>query len=384
MSLFWFRHQVSLLYFVGVLLLIAVSNLWAWRKLGSYPKPLRLPRVSILLPVREEENNVTACVTSLLAQDYPDWQLIVLDDDSHDATPEALAALARENPALQVLKGKRLPEGWLGKNWACQQLAAASDGELLLFVDADTRLEPEALRESVAALEAERADLVSVFPRQEVLSWGERLVVPILQWSTLSFVPLALAYRWPVSALVTASGQFMLFRRQAYEAIGGHAAVRDQVVEDVALARRITRHGLRWRLLDGSRYVHCRMYRGFRQVYEGLSKNLFPLFDYNAPFFTFVWLYLLTVFWEPFVVLALWRWGVTVTLTNVRLALALIALSLPLWAITYWRFGFPLYLVPLYPLTICLSCGIAMRSMFVTLRGRATWKGRVLAKPQRR
>ncbi len=380
MSSFWIRHQISLLYFLGVLLLIALSNLRSWRRLSRYGRPPAqpAPRVSVLIPARNEEANVLPCVRSLLAQDYPDYEVLVLDDESADGTADVLMSLPAD-PRLTLLQGDPLPAGWLGKNWACDQLARTATGDLLLFVDADTRHEPPALTHAVAALQEEQADLVSVFPRQEVGSWGERLVVPILQWSLSSFLPLGLAYQVRWSRFSASSGQFLLFRRRAYELVGGHAAVRRSVVEDVALTRAIGAAGLRWRLLDGQPYIRCRMYHNFRQVYDGLSKNLFAIFGYNVPLFLFIWLYLLLVFWEPLVVFALAALG-RMGPPSVTIALRNVALSLTLWGFTCWRFGFPLYLALLYPLTILLTVILAMRSMWLTLLGRTAWKGRPLAR----
>jgi chlorobactene glucosyltransferase len=379
--MFWIYHQISLLYFLGVLLLIALSNLRGWRRLAAYRRPPAqpAPRVSVLIPARNEAANVGPCVRSLLAQDYPDYEVLVLDDESGDRTVDVLMSLPRD-PRLRVLHGAPLPVGWQGKNWACHQLAQAATGELLLFVDADTRHEPPALTHAVVALQTEQADLVSVFPRQELGSWAERLVVPILQWSLSSFLPLGLAYhlRWP--QLAVSSGQFMLFRRTAYELVGGHAAVRQSVVDDAALTRAVGGRGLRWRLLDGHPYIRCRMYHNFRQVYDGLSKNLFALFGYNVPLFLFIWLWLLMVFWEPFSVFALAALG-RVGPQSVTLAAQAVVLSLILWGFTYWRFGFPLYLAVLYPLTVLFSVIVALRSMVLTLLGRTVWKDRRLARP---
>lgn len=384
MSQFWADHQIHLLYFLGVLLVIALSNLRAWRRLGAYrgiatagAHPAR--RVSVLVPLRHELANAEPCLRSLLAQDYPHYELLALDDESNDGTLELLQDLARSDSRLRVLRGLPLPPGWLGKNWACHQLAEAATGELLFFCDADTRHAPEALRLAVAALESEAVDLVSVFPRQQVGSWAERLVVPIMQWSISSFFPLALSYRVRRPHLSVASGQCMLFRREAYRQVGGHAAVRDSPIEDVALTRALTNSGKRWRLLDGERLVHCRMYHHCREVADGYGKNLFPLFGYNAPGFLFIWLYLLSAFWEPVLVLVLSRFG-PVHPFRVAPAAAAVILSLLLWGFTNWRFGFPLYLTLLYPLTVLCSVAVALRSMALTLLGRTSWKGRPLAR----
>lgn len=376
------QHQVSLIVFLTVLLLIALSNLRAWRRLGEVPLPDRFPRLSVLVPARDEEANIGPCVRSLLAQEYPDFEVRVLDDASSDGTGRILSALAEEHDRLQVLVGRPLPSDWLGKHWACHQLAQAAEGELLLFTDADTRHHPHTFGDAVAALLAEEADLLTALPRYEVVSWAERLVVPVLAWSIFSFLPLGLARRLRLPALSATVGQFMLFRRRAYEQVGGHAAVREQVVDDLALGWRIKAYGLRWRLLDGGRHIRCRMYQGFCGVYEGFSKNLLAAFGYNVPLFVFVWLWLGIVFWEPLIVIILGVIGVSMPALSPVLAAAAIALSLLLWALSHRRFGFPLYLSFFYPFSMLLVNIIAGRSVWLTLRGQATWKGRILGKSQ--
>jgi chlorobactene glucosyltransferase len=336
----------------------------------------------VLVPARDEEANIGPCVRSLLAQNYPDFEVLVLDDASRDGTGRILAALAEETDRLRVLVGRSLPFGWLGKHWACHQLAQAADGPLLLFTDADTRHHPNALRDAVAALLAEEADLLTALPRYEVVSWAERLVVPVLAWSIFSFLPLGLAHRLHLPVLSATVGQFMLFRRRAYEQVGGHAAVRQQVVDDLALGWRIKAHGLRWRLVDGGLHVHCRMYRTFREVYEGFSKNLLAAFGYNVPLFVFVWLWLGMVFWEPLIVLILGAVGVSISARSFVLATVAVLLSLLLWGLSHRRFRFPLYLAFLYPVSVLLVEIIAGRSVWLTLRRQATWKGRTLGKSQ--
>lgn len=384
MNGFWLQHQVSLLVFLGVILLIALSNLWALRRLGYHGQPPCFPSVSVLVPARNEAANIGPCLRSLLAQEYPDFEILVLDDDSSDET-EQIASSLIEGERLRVLRGESLPEGWLGKHWACHQLARAAHGELLLFTDADTRHQPCALRDAVSALLAERADLVSALPRQEMNSFGERLLVPIIPWSLMSFWPFALVHRLSSPTLSAAIGQFMLFRRQAYDQIGGHAAVRRDVVDDLALARRIKAHRLRLRLVDADGHVSCHMYHGFRQAYYGLAKNLFAIFG-NAPLLLFVWLWLALVFWEPLFVLALWALGTLPKELSPSLAAGAVAVSFVLWSIVYRRCAFPLYLVFLYPLTILLTLIVAVHSMALAWMGKATWKGRVMPKawPSRR
>jgi chlorobactene glucosyltransferase len=374
----WLLFQGSLVGFLGGLLLIALSNLYGLKRLRASLAPKHYPHVSILVPARNEEANIAPCVRSLLAQSYPSFEVLVLDDDSGDRTWQVLTELATGADRLHIFRGQALPPGWLGKHWACHQLSQAAGGELLLFTDADTRHHPHALRDGVAALQDQGADLLTAIPRQEVGTWGERLIVPLFPWSIFCFLPLVLAHRWRWPAFSASVGQFMLFRRAAYDQIGGHASVRQTAIDDIALGRRIKAHGLRWRLLDAGDRVRCRMYHGFHEACAGFCKGLFPAFDGNITLFALVWLWLLLAFLEPLAVLTLCAVGLPLSPSLCALAAVAVVLSLLLWGLTHWQFRFPLYLSLFYPATVILGAIIAAGSMTLTLRGKTTWKGRNL------
>ncbi len=379
MTSFWVSPQWGILIFVVALLTIVISNLRLLHRLEDYREPALTPRVSILIPARNEERNILTCLRSVLAQDYPDFQVLVLDDESTDRTAQLALDLSGRDPKLTVLKGKPLPAGWLGKHWACHQLADAASGELLLFSDADTRHDPQTLRNAVAALTNEDLDLLTALPRQEVKSWSEKLLVPIIPWSLLSFLPLFLA-RWLSSPLLSAGiGQFMLFRRTAYLAIGGHAAVREHAADDLALARRVKAGGLRWQLFDASGRVVCRMYHNFRETFEGFSKNLFAAFDYHSVYYLLIWAWLGFVFLEPVTLVILWGAGVLIPPDALTPAVAAILVSFTAWSIVYWRFRLPKYLALFYPLMIILTLTVAVRSFVLTKTGKTLWKGRLVA-----
>lgn len=377
MEYFWVEHQYSVVVFLVCLVCITVTNLWVLRKrLGTYPALRRGPRVSILLPARNERDNIEECVESLLAQEYEDFEVLVLDDQSDDGTAKILSERFAGHPRLRVLHGTALPPGWIGKSWACHQLAHQASGELLLFTDADTRHHPHTLAHAVGALIEENLDFLSLFVYEEVGSWSERLVIPMISWSILSFLPLVLAYHTPWGAFSAANGQFLLFRRSAYETIGGHEAVRHSAVEDLALVRRVKRSGLCWRLLDGSDLIWCRMYENYGQVYEGLTKNLLAAFDYRIGWFILVWLWIGVFTFEPLIVLAGNLMGMR--LGETWPAMWAVILSLGLWGIAYRRFGYPLLWVLLYPITVALTLWLALGSVMRTLRGQAIWKARAL------
>ncbi|HEY5269372.1 MAG TPA: glycosyltransferase [Anaerolineales bacterium] len=378
MNLVWHPHAMFIVLFLLFGLITALVNSLTVRRFDQYPRTNRTPRVSVLVPARNEERNIEACVTSLLEQDYPDFEVIVLDDHSTDNTLSILARVASQDNHLQIMEGRPLPNGWLGKHWACHQLDRAATGELILFVDADTRHTPDMLLDSVSALLAERADLVTAFPREEVVTWGERLLVPVIGFGIFTFIPTRLVQRLRLAALSVTIGQFMLFRRAAYDAVGGYEAVRVEIVDDMVLGRRIISSGLEWRLLDGTRHVSCRMYRGFWEAVGGFSKSLFAVFDYRILPYFIGWLLVGTVFLEPAVALVS-RWVRTpLTSIPVEYAATSVVLSIILWMIAYRRFKFPAYLVFYYPLSLAFFIAVVMYSFFQTATGTATWKDRLL------
>jgi chlorobactene glucosyltransferase len=384
LSAIWDQHALAVIVFLCFCLLTAYSNHRTVRRFGDYPRATVHPRVSILVPARNEGRNIEGCVQSLLDQDYPDFEVLVLDDHSTDDTNAVLHRMARVDSRLRVLEGESLPEGWLGKHWACHQLAQAANGELILFTDADTLHEKTALSESVAAMQAESADLVSAFPKEEVRTWGERLIVPIMSWGIFSFLPLQIAYKLSLPSLSLTIGQFMLFRRTAYDAVGGYEAVRQEIVDDVQLGRRVIERGFRWRLLDGTEHVRCRMYQSFGEVVEGFSKNVFAFFDYRFLPYVVAWSLMGVIFLEPALTLGAYLAGFKLTEFPPNMAAMAVVLSLLLWSIALRRFRFPLYLAVLYPITITLWLLVVIRSLVLTMRGQTTWKGRDLIRPAMR
>ncbi len=372
----WIDHVGGIAVFLAILLLISFINLMTLKRLGQFSPPTFFPRLSLLVPARNEARNIEACVRGLLAQNYPDFEVIVLNDESTDGTSEISERIAAEDNRLRVIHGQPLPAGWLGKNWACHQLSQAATGDYLLFTDADTRHDPLMLRDSIAAALATHADLLSGLPHQIVKTWGEQLLVPILAWSFMAFIPIALAQRVRAAFLSISIGQFLLFRRSAYEKINGHEAVRDNVVEDFELARNIKKAGLRWRFVDATPRIHCRMYHNFREVFDGLGKNLYAVFG-NVFFFALAWSALIVSFLEPPLILILAILGVTLPIKWIGLSVLAIGQAVLLWGVTDLRFGFPIKQAALYPITIVLAVVIGLRSMFAHLFKRGVmWKGR--------
>jgi chlorobactene glucosyltransferase len=371
---------VTVVVFLAILLLIVVLNDFYTPRLDDFPEARELPRISILLPARNEETNIHACVNSLLAQDYPDFEVLVLDDNSTDRTRPILEAISQRDPRLRVLQGEPLPPGWLGKHWACHQLSLKGTGELILFTDADTHHSTQALRLSASALGVQKVDLLTAFPRHEMLTLGERMTVPILSFSVLGFFPVLLAEQLRLPAFSVTVGQFMLFRRSAFEAIGGYDTIRNHLVDDVSLGRNIVSHGFRWKLMDATEYVTCRMYQNFSTALDGFTKNLFAFFDHHLALYCIGWLWIEVSFLAPPVVLILVALDVPVNFP-VPVAVVAVIEALLIFSLAYRRFRFPGYLAVFYPISMMAFSLIAFRSLIHSLLGYGSWKGRKLAPP---
>ena len=378
MSSYFTQDLIFHLVIFQAILLILLGNIYSLHHARRHPPPKKFPFVSILIPARNEERCIKRCLQSLLEQDYPSFEVLVLDDGSTDGTRAILDEIAHSQPQMVILQGQVPPPGHLGKNWACTQLAEKAHGELLYFTDADTWHHPDALRALVTALLHEQADLLTGFPRQEMHSWGERLLVPFFSWSLLTFIPLWVGYRLQLPALASAVGQVMLFRRTAYDEIGGHASLRMSLVDDLALARRTKSASLRWRVAHASDLVSCRMYHSGREAVEGFTKNLFAAFDNRLLPFLAAFAWLLIMFWEPLVILLLWVSGMVMHPPLFALATCLL-LSLMLWLLHHLELRLNPLPALLYPFIILANALVAMRSLVYSLGGWVKWKGRRVA-----
>ena len=352
---------------------------------GTPPPPMAdaAPLVSIILPARDEAANIERCVTSLLAQRWPRFEVIAVDDGSTDGTGEILARLAAADARLTVVRGAPLPDGWLGKNHACAQGAARARGALLLFTDADAVHLPECLPLAVAAHARLGADLLTAIPHLECVGVAEKLCQPAILGGTLTIERLG-AINAGRARIAFAIGHYLLFRRSAYEAIGGHAGARASVVDDLALARATVRAGLALRVVLAPDALRVRMYRRFAELWWGYAKNMAAapaLFlglegtrlrraaAVATTFATSVWI--LALGFAPLVALA--HGGVAAAFGGVALAAALAQRGLqnrdvfrisPAWALTF-------------PLGNAVSAAINAHSGWRKVTGAGVaWKGR--------
>jgi len=266
-----------LLAFTLVQFLVALVNLLFLQKPKgeiSGPSPL----VSVLIPARNEAENLRLLLPDLLAHDYREIEVLVFDDGSVDGTAEVVLGFSRDDARVQLIPSAPLPEGWLGKSWGCFNLGHAARGEYFLFLDADVRLHEGAIRESLAMMKRSKSGLLSLFPKQLMKTTGERITVPLMHYILLTLLPLVLVRYSPFTAHSAANGQFMLFDAKVYRDHQPHQAARQERAEDIRIARILKAKGVKVLCSAGSRKVTCRMYHGFSDAVKGFARNITAFF----------------------------------------------------------------------------------------------------------
>lgn len=346
--------------------------------------------VSVLIPARNEEGRIRDCLASLVAQQPPVREIILLDDRSTDRTASIATELGfREEPGsrLRLIRGEEMPGGWVGKNWACHQLSSVADpaSAYLLFTDADTIHRPDCVAAALSHARSTRADLLSLWPDQITGTWAEKIVIPLGYLLFMAFHPFSLlawlqadpdrARRWGFSrgrlaAMGAANGQFLLFRRAVYETLGGHEALKDHLVEDIAFGRRVaarTGEGMRLVNADGIDLLKCRMYTDFAGVWEGFSKNLRPVFEESHHSFLLFGTVVFMLFLLPFLLAAIGCGAAWIAAGLILLTRFLLTLRFR----TSWL-GFVAH-----PVAVALALLIALNSWRLCRNRGIVWKGRV-------
>lgn len=346
--------------------------------------PQNAPLISICIPARNEEQNIRVCVESALMQNYPNFEIIVLDDRSTDATPRILAELATLDSRLHPISGSDLPSGWVGKPHALHQASTSARGEWLCFVDADTFLSPQALSSCYVKAMEVQADLFTTLHRQIMGSFWEKAVMPIVVTAlSVGFNPRKV--NDPTYKDAIASGQFILIRREVYEKIGGHASVRDQIVEDQALAERVKWSGYRLALADGTALISTRMYTSLSSMWEGWTKNMY-LGLRGQPVLMWLGVIGASLALMAALLLPIWLGLGLLWMINGGGLIALIVLTeaLTLWGAILIARGWAasqMGISPLYSLSTPLGAGIfaamMIASAWLTLSGKGvSWRGR--------
>ncbi len=326
------------------------------------------PLISILIPARNEEKNIANCVQSCLAQNYKKIEVLVLDDNSEDRTPLIVKTLAKGDSRIRLLQGEPLAAGWLGKNWACHQLSQTAKGDYFLFVDADVVMKPSAVGIALSAMKKYRLSMFSIFPTQILSGSGAALVIPIMNWLLLNFLPLKQVYLGKSPSLVAANGQFIAYEKEAYHRNGGHVRVKDKVVEDMELARGVKRSGEKLMTALGGDIVECRMYPDLASSVKGFTKNFFPGFGIPAIlFFLMVNLFIFIYLFPYILAVTNPLWLVPVFFISVsKVVISLLSRSY----LSVEIFAHPVQMIIMYI--------TGMRSIYFSETGKLEWKGRTL------
>ncbi len=333
-----------------------------------------LPRLTVVVPARDEAVNIAACVAALRASDHPDLEVVVFDDGSTDGT----AALA-EAAGARVLRGddSPLPEGWKGKPWALRRATRDLDAAWLVFVDADVRVHPACLSRVHARAMRDGADFLSGFGRLEMVGFWERIIQPSVGGLILAGNDLDAVNRSESPDKVIANGQLILVRREAYEAVGGHGAVRADILDDVGLARAFRAAGFCVRVFFLRTLFSCRMYTSFRELWLGWTKNLYAGMGYRLD--RVVLLSAFVLYWF----VAMWAALVAGAVTGNGIWLAwgagLVVVS---QGVRFWLdriFGQDVRFGIFQPLGAALLVGLVIDSARRSRTGRVAWKGRTYA-----
>jgi chlorobactene glucosyltransferase len=403
---------IAIFFILLLISFITIVNTFTFPRLKPGQELSPSPSISVLIPARNEARVIARTVEHLLAQDFAPLEICILDDHSSDGTAEAALQAARGEASgnvpgiarVKIVQGADLPAGWGGKNWACHQLSQVAQGEWLLFTDADVLWQPQALGGLVSAMQSSQADLTTVWPTQHTHTWGERLVVPLMALAILGYLPVLAVHHIPWPVFAAANGQCLLFRRPAYDRVGGHAGVKGSIIEDVSLAKKIKAAGLRLRMMDGAGLVSCRMYQNWTEVRDGYAKNILAGHGNSIFLLTLSALFHWLVFLVPWLWLGLgwlwqgqlqapWFWQASLPAWPAWLGLPAWPawLDWPAWPTLLIMLGIGVRALTaavtrqrvldavLLPISVLLMTRIALQSMYWKLKyGGPRWKGRTL------
>ncbi len=300
-------YQYFIAAILGLFLINFIINNIVFKNTANYSLPGSFknnpPLVSILVPARNEAENIKRCLRSLLKQDYPNIEILVLDDNSNDNTSLIVKELADKESRIKLIAGKPLKKGWLGKCYACYQLSKHAKGKYLVFTDADTLHFENSVSSAIGCLINNKLDALSEVPRQIMVSLHERLVVTWVHFGILTLLPLILITRTKNPLFSTANGQFLLFKREVYKKIGRHESVKNKVLEDIHISKMVKKHGYKFMIFDGSKNINCRMYRNSHELIRGFSRFMFAAFGFKLFNITIVILLISALFLLPFILL---------------------------------------------------------------------------------
>lgn len=333
-----------------------------------------MPRVSVLIPARDEAAGIASAMRAALHSDGVRVEVVVLDDHSKDATPDIVSAVSQRDTRVRLIRGRSLPEGWNGKQYACWQLASAAEHSTLVFLDADVRLARDALRRLCDERQRTGVALLSAFPHQVTETLMEKLLIPMMHFILLGFLPIARMRQSTHPAYAAGCGQLFVTSRADYEIAGGHAAIRGSRHDGIMLPKAYRRAGLSTNICDGTEIASCRMYQSGREVWVGLLKNASEGIANRRLIVPFTVMLLggsvLPLALLPLSLASRSSWAIAVTLAACLLA------WLPRW-LGAVRFAQSKLGALLHPLAVLLFIALQWQSLYYQWRGKQiSWRGR--------
>jgi chlorobactene glucosyltransferase len=366
----FFLYFIIIFLFI-ILITISVNALFG-PFLATRHKLHKTPKVSLLIPARNEEKNIGKCLDHLLGQDYENIEIIVLNDNSNDNTSSIVQKYSGDYSQITLAEGTELPDGWTGKNWACQQLGKKASGEIFIFTDADTQHGPCAVSNTVAWMQKLDLGMLSSFPQQITETISEKLIVPVIDFFVYGLLMLWTTYFIKSPAFAAANGQWIAFKKQTYQKVGGHESVKNEVVEDVELNRKAKSLNIKTLTAAGTNAVYCRMYHSANEVWHGFTKNFYGLTGHNILVFLLIEFLLLSCCVLPYFIWVLYLKSFEIYL--------IILLNILIRAVLAIRFKHPLLIsILLHPLSILYAAIIGFNSYYQFHWGYFQWKDRKIS-----
>lgn len=351
-----------------IFFLITIYNLFTAPKLERLRIENQNKFISVLVPARNEGKNIANILNDIINQTYKNYEVIVLNDNSTDETEKIINTFIEKDNRIKLISGKKLPENWLGKNYACYQLSQNANGELLLFIDADVRLSEGAIESAIKMYTEKNVKMLSVFPSQFIQNISTYIVTPMMNWLLLTFLPLKKVYSSNNKSFVAANGQFILIEKETYFKIGGHKAIKNKVVEDMELARIAKKNKIKIITLLGNNIVKCKMYSTFKEAFEGFSKNFYSGFNTNPITFSLLLIFIQLVFVLPAILVFF----------NVKFILIVVLIIFSRMIISKISNQNELLNIILHPLQIIVVFLVGINSMLLKYFRKIEWKGRRL------
>lgn len=358
---------------LGYSTICLVLNILYYRRRGSKVRLDKREKISVMVPVRNEEEDIGKCLDSLLDQNYPNLEIIVMDDDSEDRSWQILERYASNHPdSIRVERSRPLPEGWTGKNWVCHQLSELATGSWMVFTDADTVHTPESVSNAYRECIARGSSYVSYLPDLITVTLGEKVLLPIIYFAFYLLLPLTLLKKIRNYYSAVAIGTFIIIRSDTYQKIGGHAELKDEIVDDIFLARMVKKAGENFDMIDGTGIFYTRFYTNVGEVWRGFTKNAFGAYGYSMLPYIATLLFSYIAFLHPIVKLVLHG---NISLLNPYFEQALFILAIRLIVMLKTRHSF--YSILLHPIMVAFSLLFALNSLRKILLGLPVlWKGR--------